>query len=85
MIYIDNLTDMKYLSVDVSKNDKGVMEEYISLDLFYDKVTSFMIEGINQEKVSDEAINSKKEDVISVKSNSNSSLNNINFKAISFV
>ena len=55
MIYIDNLTDMKYLSVDVLKNDKGVMEEYISLDLFYDKVTSFMIEGINQEKVSDEA------------------------------
>lgn len=48
MIMIDSLSEKKYLSVDVSKNDKGIMEEYIVLDLFYDKVTMLLMEDINQ-------------------------------------
>ena len=51
--YIDDLTEKKYVSVDVRKNDKNVMEEYVNLDLFYDKLTNFMIDDINTEKVQD--------------------------------
>lgn len=53
--YIDDLTNKKYISVDVKKNDKNVMEEYINLNLFYDKLTNMMIDGINQEEVLEEA------------------------------
>ena len=45
--YIDSLTDKKYISLEVLKNDKNVMEEYINLDMFYDKLTNYMIEDIN--------------------------------------
>ena len=48
MVMVDSLSEKKYLSVDVSKNDKGIMEEYIVLDLFYDKVTMLLMEDINQ-------------------------------------
>ena len=53
--FIDNLTEKKYISVDVIKNDKNVMEEYVVLDLFYDKLTNLMIDDINQEKIEEEA------------------------------
>lgn len=52
--YIDDLTDKGYISVDVIKNDKNVMEEYVVLDLFYEKVSSYMIEDINQERKEEE-------------------------------
>ena len=45
--YIDELTEKKYISVDVIKNDKNVMEEYVILDLFYDKVGNMLIDDIN--------------------------------------
>ena len=45
--YINNLIDKKYISLEVLKNDKNVMEEYINLDMFYDKLTNYMIEDIN--------------------------------------
>ena len=48
--YIDSLTDKKYISLEVLKNDKNVMEEYINLDMFYDKLTNYMIEDINMTK-----------------------------------
>ena len=48
MTMIDSLSEKKYLSVDVIKNDKGIMEEYIVLDLFFDKVTMLLMEEINQ-------------------------------------
>lgn len=48
MIMIDSLSEKKYLSVDVIKNDNGIMEEYINLDLFFDKVTMLLIDEINQ-------------------------------------
>ena len=52
--YIENLTDKKYISVDVIKNDRNVMDEYVVLDLFYDKVTSLLLDNINQEKLEEE-------------------------------
>ena len=48
--YIDDLTEKKLISVDVRKNDKDVMEEYVNLDLFYDKLTNYMIDDFNSEK-----------------------------------
>ena len=51
MIMVDSLSEKKYLSVEVSKNDKGIMEEYIVLDLFYDKVTMLLMEDINQTNI----------------------------------
>lgn len=48
MVIVDSLSEKKYLSVDVIKNEKGIMEEYIMLDLFYDKVTMLLLEDINQ-------------------------------------
>ena len=52
--YIDTLTEKKYLSVDVIKNEKNVMEEYVVLDLFYQKVTSLMLDDINNDSIEEE-------------------------------
>mgnify|MGYP004476801783 FL=1 len=52
--YIDELTEKKYISIEVIKNDKNVMEEYVILDMFYEKLTNFMIDDINQAKIEDE-------------------------------
>lgn len=38
MEYITKLTEAKLISLEVIKNDKGVLEEYINLDLFYEKL-----------------------------------------------
>lgn len=48
MIYIDSLSEKKLLSIDVIKNEKGIMEEYIVLDMFYEKVSKLLIEDINE-------------------------------------
>lgn len=48
MSYIDTLTDKNYISIDVIKNEKNVMDEYIVLNMFYEKLTNFMIDNINQ-------------------------------------
>lgn len=55
--YIDELSEKNYISLEVIKNDKNVMEEYIVLDLFYEKLTNMLIADINQEK-KEEEINS---------------------------
>lgn len=55
--YIDDLTEKKYISIDVKRNDKNIMEEYVNLDLFFDKLTNMLIDDINQEKVSEEPNN----------------------------
>lgn len=52
--YIDELTEKKYISIEVIKNDKNVMEEYVILDMFYERLTNFMIDDINQAKIEDE-------------------------------
>lgn len=54
MSYIDILTDKHYISIEVIKNDKNVMEEYILLDLFYEKLTNMMIDDINKSKQEEE-------------------------------
>ena len=57
MELIDKLTEKGFIEIEVSKNDKGFMEEYIILDGFYNKIKLFMIDNINKEK-SDEVDNS---------------------------
>ncbi len=52
--YIDNLTEKNYISLEVIKNDKNVMEEYVILDLFYEKLTNILIADMNQEKIEEE-------------------------------
>lgn len=52
--YIDELSEKHYISLEVIKNDKNVMEEYIMLDLFYEKLTNMLIADINQEKMEEE-------------------------------
>ena len=50
MEYISILQDKKLIELKVVKNDKNIIEEYISLDLFYEKVSINIIEEINNEK-----------------------------------
>ena len=50
MNMISVLTEKGFLSVEVVKNEKDVMEEVVGLDSFYDKLKFFMIDEINQEK-----------------------------------
>lgn len=57
MIYTDHLVEKGFLEMAVSKNDKGIMEEYLSLRLFYEKLSQFLVEDMvdseriqNQEK-----------------------------------
>lgn len=52
--YIDELSEKHFISLEVIKNDKNVMEEYIVLDLFYEKLTNMLIADINQEKIEEE-------------------------------
>lgn len=52
--YIEELTEKKYISIEVIKNDKNVMEEYIILEMFYEKLSNLMIDDINKAKIEDE-------------------------------
>lgn len=45
MELISNLEEKKVLQVLVEKNESGIMEEYISLDLFYNKLLVLLING----------------------------------------
>lgn len=47
MNYISVLTDKGFIRVEVLKNDKGIMEEVVLLDDFYNKLTYFMIDKVN--------------------------------------
>lgn len=49
---ISSLTDKKYISIEMKKNN-GIIEEYISLDLFYSKIKLFLIENKSTEKSND--------------------------------
>ena len=53
LAYIDTLTDKKYISVDVIKNDKNIMEEYIILDGFYQKLSNLVVDDINNNSTND--------------------------------
>ncbi len=49
MTRIEELSEKKLISVDVEKNKQGMMEEYISLENFWNYVVKVMIEDFNQE------------------------------------
>ena len=49
MSYIGTLTDKGFIKVDVLKNDKGLMEEVLLLDDFYNKISLMSIDGIVKE------------------------------------
>ena len=51
MNYIDKLTEKGLIQVITIKNDKKLMEEVISLDNFYNKLSLLTIDEVNNEKV----------------------------------
>ncbi len=53
MEYISILTEKKFIRVEVLKNDKGLMEEFVLLDDFYNKLSLIMMEEVNQCSKSD--------------------------------
>ena len=55
---ISSLTEKKYISIEMIK-ENSIIEEYISLDLFYAKINSYLIE--NEKKSNDTDIYSKVE------------------------
>ena len=50
MNYISILTEKRLISVDVSRNDKDILEDRIDLSNFYGKVSLIMVEDINSSK-----------------------------------
>ena len=48
MNYIGLLSDKKFISVDVMKNEKGLMEEVVLLDGFYNKLSLITMDQVNQ-------------------------------------
>jgi len=50
MNYIDNLTEKGFIRVEVLKNDKGLMEEDVLLDDFYQKISFITMDEVNQSK-----------------------------------
>lgn len=50
MNYIGVLTDKKLIKVEVLKNEKNVMEEIISLDDFYNKITCLTIGEVTKDE-----------------------------------
>lgn len=59
MSYMSELTSKKLVTVEVKKNEKGVLEEVINLELFYSKVKNLLIDEINKPVENSETIFSK--------------------------
>lgn len=53
MNYVSTLTEKKYIKVDVLKQNKKLIEEVISLDDFYSKLSLLFSEEVNKEESSD--------------------------------
>ena len=49
LIYIDTLSNKKYVDVDVVSSDKGIKEDIIKLDGFYDKIKSFVMDDVKKD------------------------------------
>lgn len=49
---INTLNEKNFISIEMKKNN-GVIEEYISLDLFYNKISSMLMENVSNEKETD--------------------------------
>lgn len=56
MVLISRLTDSKLISLEVTKNDKNIMEEYISLESLYQKLSLIVIDEINNDEEIDNNI-----------------------------
>ncbi len=56
MILVSNLTEKKFLQVEVVKNEKGVMEEVVILDGFYEKLSFLVMEEVNHSSGKDSTI-----------------------------
>lgn len=56
MNYISILTDKKLIRVEVLKNEKNVMEEIISMDDFYNKLTCLTISNVSESKSDNSSI-----------------------------
>ena len=57
MVLISNITDKGFISVEVKKNEKGYMEDTISLDGFYNKLKLLFVDDFNKKR-NDEINNS---------------------------
>ncbi|MBR2997913.1 MAG: DnaD domain protein [Bacilli bacterium] len=49
---INSLNEKNFISIEMKKNN-GVIEEYISTELFYNKVSSMLMENLSSEKETD--------------------------------
>ena len=56
MNYVSNLSDKNLIRLDASKNDKGVMEEVLLLDGFYNKLSLLTIEEVSNTNNTDSDI-----------------------------
>lgn len=52
MGYVSVLTDKGIINLDVNKNEKGMLEEKISLDPFFEKISLSLINEFSQEEAS---------------------------------
>ena len=55
MTYIATLQENKLIEIKVIKNEKNIMEEYIYLDLFYEKISLCIVGEVNEEKKEEES------------------------------
>lgn len=46
--YIDKLTSNNLINFEIIKNDKNISEEYLSLSLFYEKISLLLMENSNK-------------------------------------
>ncbi len=53
MSMVSALTDKNYIKVEVRKNDKGLMEDVISLDDFYSKLSLLVVDEANKQNSKD--------------------------------
>lgn len=56
MLMISSLTDKKLIDLEVVKNDKNIMEEYVSLNNLYQKISLLIMEEINHSEEVDTSI-----------------------------
>lgn len=56
MNYISNLTDKGFITIDTVKNDKGVIEENVDLEGFYNKINLLLMEEVNNKNTNDSNI-----------------------------
>ena len=56
MKYISTLQEKKLIELKVVKNENNIMDEYISLDLFYEKISMDLIDTFNKKEESNSTI-----------------------------